>query len=197
MAVLDYDWIRDLTEIQKNYVYTHYRQLWEYYNTYGYEMTRITFDRSIADIYKEVKSVKLVERLELPIDTVNAVREISIVQQATGNLRQVVVAVPNYHVAFISTNVELCKVLQKSMNYIPVVRRDMLTDDVLKCNCNAVILDDVGEKFTSSSCVMLEKHIVPFIRRTTLQWFTDEITVDVENLLFEFVNRYRPCKFIR
>lgn len=197
MAILNYDWISSLTEIQKNYIYKQYRQLWDYYTTYGYELLAIHFERQVLEMYDVVKSVKLVEPVALPKDVADAVREMSCKLQEVGNLKQVIVAVPNYHIAFISEDLELCKVLQRSLNDVPIVLRNALTEDVLRSDCTAVILDDVEMSFTEDDYKSLELHCIPYIRRSVLQWFDRTLSYDVENVLKHFVTRNRPCKYIR
>ena len=193
----NYDWLSDLNIAQTKYLEENYKSLWDTYKSMGYAIVAYEYGRLLDDIFDRVKSVHLTERLELPADTDAAIQKYYKTLYEHGNLKQIVVAVPNYHVVLYSHDSRVLQELRSLLPHIYVDVVDDINQDVLQAKNNCVILDDVETPIDEYMIRELELYAVPFMRRKTVGWLQPALNQNSANLIESFVERMRPCKTIR
>lgn len=197
MSAPSYDWLAQLTPVQQKFLEDNYSALWDEYKTYGYSVMLYDYARDIDDVYDHVKSVHIVEKVDLPDRFEDKVKTFYKKQMEICQLKQIVVPIQDYHVILVTRDPRISSELTKSIKDVPVVVvNDLLTEDY-KSKCSCVIFDDIERKIPLSVFENCELHALPYIRRTIAGWTKPVLEKDTENILLSFVERYRPCKVIR
>lgn len=197
MSAPNYDWLAQLTLMQKKFLEDNYKDLWYTYKTYGYSVAVYDYARDIDNIYDRVKSVNLVEKVDLPDNFMEKIETFYKKQAEICQLKEIVIPVPNYHIALVADDLRLDSELRSVIKEVPVFMFKQLTEDALKSGCVAVVFDDVDCTVTTSQLETCEMLSVPYIRRTVVGWTEPMLNKDSSNLLLNFVERYKPCKRIR
>lgn len=197
MSAPSYDWLSQLTPVQKKFLEDNYPALWHDYTAYGYSVLLYDYVRELDTVYDRVKSVQLVAKVELPEKFTDKVRVFYEKQLEINQVKQIVIPIQNYHVVLIGDDLRLDSELRKSITEVPVVMSKDLTDEMLHCPATAIVFDDVTYTVTRTMLEQCELHAVPYIRRTILGWSEPSLEKDAENALLNFVERHRPCKLIR
>lgn len=197
MIAPSYDWVEQLTPIQREFLRKEYPDMWYVYSTYGYSVMLYDYASSLDSIYQRVKSVKYTEKFALPSEHKDVVEEFYRKQLEVNQLKQIVIRVEGYHVLLVTTDLRIESELRKSVKEVPVIVVPKLSDNDLCSNANCVIFDDVDSKVSLSTLEDCELHAIPYIRRSVVGWKNPILEKDTENILLSFIERYRPCKVIR
>lgn len=193
----NYDWLADLTVVQKKYIEETYRDFWQTYRTYGYSVVAHDFCREMDEVYTTVTSQRIVQHVELPKKFEDKVYEFYKKQAEALQLKEIVVPVQNYHVLLVTTDQRLATELSKSIKHVPVVCEEAVDERVLDSGCVAIVFDDVTDKVMLQTLEACERKAVPYIRRSIAGWTEPYLTKDAENIIYNFVERSKPCKRIR
>lgn len=197
MLAPSYDWVEQLTPIQKDFLEKNYPDMWHVYCTYGYSVMLYDYAKDLDTIYQRVKSVQYTEKFTLSAKHADRIAEFYRKQLELNQLKQIVIRVEGYHVLLVTKDLRIDSELRKSIKEVPVITVPALTEDDLHCGSNCVIFDDVDSTIKLSTLEDCEVHAVPYIRRTVAGWVNPVLEKDTENILLSFVERYRPCKVIR
>lgn len=197
MSAPNYDWLQDLTVVQQKFLEDNYRDLYEEYKTYGYTVMMYDYGRLIDKVYDEVKSVVFTEKIDLPRDLEAAVRKFYETQLEAGNLKEIVIAVGNYHIDVFTTDPRVISELRANIKDIPLIPHDKFDVALLKQKNNLVILDDKDSTFATVDIALAEQFACPILRRSAIGWNEPVIDNTVVNIIENAVKRYKPCKTIR
>lgn len=197
MKAPNYDWIEHCTPVQKKFLQDTYPNFYLDYQTYGYSVVVYDYSTKMDSIYEEVNSIRITEAVKIPTELEKAVMNLFLANQSAGDLRYIVVPVPDYHIVAITDDSKVLSELKKSIRHVYVTNQDIVEDNLVKRGNVAVVIDDIGNKVDEDVYRTLELNCVPFIRRSTLGWNEAPLNVDAENILKKFVERYRPCKLLR
>ncbi len=197
MSAPNYDWLKDINTVQREYLNKHYPGFYSDYCTYGYTVLRYDWNQKMDEIYDEVKDLRVTVEAELPESTTEAIRKLQRVHHDAYNMQDIVVPVQDYHIAFLSDSMLSFDELTKKLQSIPVVPVKDLETEVFHCKSCAVIIDDITMQIDEELLNNLELYAVPFIRRSICGWNFAYIDNSTLNILNNFVERFRPCKAIR
>lgn len=197
MSAPNYDWLKDLSFAQKQFLQKTHPSFYKDYTTYGYSVVIYDYCKEIDAIYDEVKSVRLTESVPLPKGLKESIEGFAEAQMAASNLRTIVTPVEDYHITVLTEDSRVLSELRKALRDVYVNQAITLSDALLKRDNTAVIIDDVNIKYSPDYFLSLEFHCMPYIRRSTLGWMEPPINIEAENILKKFVNRFRPCKLLR
>lgn len=197
MSAPKYDWLEQLSPVQRKYLRDNYASFESDYSCYGYSVVAYDYAKQIDQIYDEVMSCRIVETIPLPSGLKESIEGFAEVQMAANNLRYIVTPVEDYHITVVTLDQRVTSEVRKSLKSIYVNATTQVTDALLKRDNTALILDDIGMTIHEDILASLELNSIPFIRRSILGWVEPPINVSAENLLKKFVERFRPCKLLR
>lgn len=196
MLVPEHDWIADLSETHKDALREKFPKLWDTYSTYGYSLMCYDFSQQLKEAFDLIHTVSVTATIELPDDRHDAIRKLIDTNKAYGNLNDIVVSVPNYHLTVLTDSCTVMSEVSKHLKDFVCVQTVELDDVILRCGCTAVLIDDVNFTVDEDTLDVLELNAVPFIRRSVLGWTKAYMSIESINILQHFVNRMKPCRRI-
>lgn len=199
MVSLDftYDWITPLSDAHKEVLRDRFPGLWDVYITYGYTVMCYDYSQQLQEAYDTVHTTPVTATIELPDDRKEAIRKIIDTNKAYGNLNDIVVSIPNYHLTVLTDSCTVMSEVSKCLTDFVCVQTVKLDDVILHCGCTCVLIDDVSYMVEEDVLDTLELNAVPFIRRSVIGWVKPYMSIESINILRHFVERMKPCKRIR
>lgn len=197
MTIPNYDWLKDLSDVQVAFLRNTYPDMWDTYMQYGYVITMYDYSQILTKIYDETFTAPIVESIELPDDRKRLLEVLLMSNKTYGDLRDIVVAVPNYHITVLTDSIQVLSEVQSNIKDTAFIALSSLDETVYNSNCTAVIIDDITFVIDTDIIDTLELFSVPYIRRSVIGWVKPYMDKDTINILKKFVERMKPCKKIR
>ena len=197
MSAPKYDWVENLTPVQRKFLRNNYTSFYNDYMSYGYLVAAYDYARQMDKIYNEVTSQRIVESVKLPDGLKESIEGFAEVQMRANTLKYIVTPVEDYHITVVTLDNRVLSELRKSLKHIYVNAVSRLSDDLLRRGNTAIVVDDIGYNIDEYELTSMEANCMPYIRRSVLGWTEPCLNVNSENLLKKFVDRYRPCKLLR